>query len=526
MPALLWRIAAGSALPEGGAAEVGSKAYNLARMANAGLPVPPAFVLPTRWCLDLAQGKAGEAEVAAALADGIAWLEKTTGQVFGGARRPLLVSVRSGGAVSMPGMLETVLDVGCGPAAVEGLVRETGNPRLAWDCYRRCIYAHATVVRGLPAPAFDDLLAEALVAADADSERDLDHRALRALVAAMHERYRTLSGEAFPTEAKAQLVAATLAVFRSWQAPKAVTYRRLQQLDDSAGTAVTVQAMVFGNAGGTSGSGVAFTRNPDTGEKGLYCDFVCNGQGEDVVAGRRTASDVAKLRLLQPGLMARLEAVGATLEHLFGDAQDFEFTVQNGALWLLQTRRAKRTNWAALKIAVDLVQEGVLDPAGGRRLLAGIDLNAVARTRFAVAPPPLATAEVASAGVASGRLALDAEAAVRMAENGPVILVRRETVTEDIAGLAAAAGILTATGSRTSHAAVVARQLGRVCLVGCKELVIDLAQRRCRIGEAEFAEGEALSLDGNAGTVHAGLLPVVTERPERELAVIAAWPEA
>ncbi len=521
----MWRIVPGGDLPEGGAAEVGAKAFNLARMAHAGLPVPPAFVLPTGWCRALRDGRATQADVAAALVRGMSWLEEATGLAFGGARRPLLVSVRSGGAVSMPGMLETVLDVGLGPASVQGVLRETGNPRLAWDSYRRFIHGYATVVRGLPAHAFDELLGEALAGSDAEGERDLDHRALRALVGAMLERFRALAGEAFPGEARTQLLEAALAVFRSWEAPKAATYRRLQGLDDAAGTAVTVQAMVFGNAGGASGAGVAFTRNPATGEKGLYFDFVGNGQGEDVVAGRRAADDEGRLRLLQPGVTARLEAVGTALEGLFGDAQDFEFTLQNGTLWLLQTRRAKRTEWAALRIAVDLVKEGLLDAAEGRRLLAGIDLGTVARTRFVGAPAPIATAQVASLGVASGRIALDAASAARMAKSGPVILVRRETLTEDIAGMAAAAGILTATGGRTSHAAVVARQLGRVCLVGCASLEIDLAQKRCRIGGVAFAEGDALSLDGNAGTVHAGLQRTVAERPERELAAIASWPE-
>jgi pyruvate,orthophosphate dikinase len=524
MDAALCCISAGTPLPPGGAAAVGAKAFNLARMAHAGLPVPPAFVLPTRWCQALRRGRADTAAVAAALDRGLLWLEEATGLRFGSPRRPLLVSVRSGGAVSMPGMLETVLDVGLTAAGVEGVERLTGNPRLAWDSYRRFVHGYASVVRGLPAAAFDELLAAALSESDAESERDLDHRALRRLTEAMLERYRVLTGEAFPADPRAQLLAAALAVFRSWEAPKAATYRRLQHLSDAAGTAVTVQAMVYGNAGGASGAGVAFTRNPATGERGLYLDFVFNGQGEDVVAGRRATDDGSRLHSLLPGLAARLEAVGATLEGLFADAQDFEFTVQNGALWLLQTRRARRTPWAAVRIAVDLVAEGLLTPAAGRRLLAGIDLASVVRTRFANPPEAIAEALVASVGVASGRIALDSAAAARLAAAGPVILVRQETLTDDIAGMAQAAGILTATGGRTSHAAVVARQLGRVCLVGCTSLEIDLARRRCRIGGQEFAEGDALSLDGNQGSIYAGSLAVVAERPERELAIIAGWP--
>ena len=519
-------IGAGEGLPPGGAESLGGKACNLARMAAAGLPVPPAFVLPTAWCRALRDGSADPAAVAAALNSGIDWLEAATGLGFGSARRPLLVSVRSGAAVSMPGMLETVLDVGLNQAGVEGLLRLTGNPRLAWDSYRRLLQGYAEVVQGLPAAPFDELVAASLAGAEVPSERELDHRALRGLAMAMLERFRALAGHPFPAEPRAQLLAAVLAVFRSWDAPKAATYRRLRGLGDAAGTAVTVQAMVFGNAGGASGAGVGFTRDPATGERGLYVDFVFNGQGEDVVAGRRATDGAARLARMLPGVQAQLEAMCRTLEGLFGDAQDFEFTLQSGVLWLLQTRSAKRTPWAALRIAVDLVEEGLLSPAEALRLLDGVDLATVVRTSFADPGPVLARAEVAGVGVASGRIALDSEAAARLARSGPVILVRQETVTEDIAGLACAAGILTATGGRTSHAAVVARQLGRVCLVACADLAIDLAHRICRIGGRQFAEGEPISLDGNAGTVHAGWQAAVAESPARELAAIAAWKHA
>jgi len=521
----MYFIGAGAGLPPGGAEAVGAKAFNLARMANAGLPVPPAFVLPTSWCRALRDGIADEAAVAAVLDAGMQRLEAATGLGFGSARRPLLVSVRSGGAESMPGMLETVLDVGMNPAGAEGLLRLTGNPRLAWDSFRRLVQGYAEVVQGLPAAPFDELVSAALVETEAESERDLDHRVLRRLAFAMLDRFRALAGQPFPTDPRAQLLAAALAVFRSWDAPKAVTYRRLNGLDDSAGTAVTVQAMVYGNAGGASGAGVGFTRDPATGARGLYVDFAFNGQGEDVVAGRRATDGGVRLARMLPSVYAQLEAICATLEALSGDAQDFEFTVQTGALWLLQTRRAKRTPWAALRIAVELVEEGLLSPAEGRQLLRGIDLAAVVRTRFANPGAVLTRAQVASVGVASGRIALDSAAAERLAKSGPVILVRQETVTEDIAGMASAIGILTAMGGRTSHAAVVARQLGSVCLVACPDLVIDLARRTCSIGGQEFAEGDPLSLDGNEGTVHAGMLEAMAERPERELAVIATWPE-
>jgi pyruvate,orthophosphate dikinase len=322
-----------------------------------------------------------------------------------------------------------------------------------------------------------------------------------------------------------QLAAAAEAVFGSWNAPKAVDWRRLNKLDDTAGTAVTVQAMVFGNAGGTSGAGVGFTRDPATGAPGLYFDFCCNGQGEDVVAGRRTLADGDRLRALVPDAFQALQAVAARLEPLFRDAQDFEFTVQEGKLFLLQTRRAQRTPLAALRMAVDMVEEGLVTPAEALARLDGIDLAGLGRTSFAPPlPEPLAKAVVACVGVASGPVALDAAAAARFAAEGrPAILVRPETLTADIAGLAGAAGLLTAAGSRTAHAAVVARQLGKVCVVGCSALQIDSTRRICRIGGVAFAEGDPISLDGNAGAVYAGALRVVTEQPASELAKVVAW---
>ena len=284
---------------------------------------------------------------------------------FGGARRPLLVSVRSGAAVSMPGMMETVLDVGLNADTVEALIRETGNPRLAWDSYRRLVQGYAEVVAGLPTAPFDALVAAAVATAEVESERELDHRDLRTLTRAMLASYRDLAGEPFPADPGVQLLAATQAVLRSWDAEKAVSYRRLNGIDDAAGTAVTVQTMVFGNAGGASGAGVGFTRNPATGARELYFDFQFDGQGEDVVAGRRNLTDHERLRLALPAVWTRLNEICRTLETLFGDAQDFEFTVQSGELFLLQTRRAKRTDWAALAIAVDMVGGRRADAEGG-----------------------------------------------------------------------------------------------------------------------------------------------------------------
>jgi pyruvate, orthophosphate dikinase len=514
-------ILPGETLPDGGLDAVGNKAWNLMRLAQAGLPVPPGFVLPTAWC----RAARDPAALRQALATGIARLETATGLEFGSARRPLLVAVRSGAAVSMPGMLETVLDIGLNASSVEGLVRLTGNPRLAWDSDRRLVEGYAEVVAGLPAEPFEALLRAAVAAEGVESERDLDHRALRGLAEAMRARYEELAGMAFPADPLEQLAAAAEAVFRSWDAPKAVSWRHLNRLDDVAGTAVTVQTMVFGNAGGTSGAGVGFTRDPATGARTLYFDFCCNGQGEDVVAGRRTVAGSEGLRLSLPDAYHALEDIAARLEALFHDAQDFEFTVQDGKLFLLQTRRAQRTPMAALRMAVDMAEEGLITPEQALRMLHGVKLASLGRTRFAPPlPQPVAQAVVAGAGVASGPVALDEAAAARFAAHGtPAILVRPETLTGDIAALAQAGGLLTAAGSRTAHAAVVARQLGKVCLVGCAGLEFDSARRLCRIGGTSFAEGDAISIDGNTGAIYPGALPVLTEHPDRELAVVAGW---
>ena len=517
-----YTILPAAAPSKGGPQEVGNKAWNLMRMAQAGLPVPPAFVLPTSWCKST---RPDEQILTHTLSEGIARIEAATGLAFGATRRPLLVSVRSGAAVSMPGMMETVLNVGLNAETVNALIRLTGNPRLAWDSYRRLVQGYAEVVANLPTAPFDALVAEMLAREEVENERELDHRDLRSLTLAMLDCYRAQSSSDFPSDPQHQLVEAARAVFRSWDAPKAASYRRLNGISDEAGTAVTVQTMVFGNAGGESGSGVAFTRNPATGARELYFDFQFNGQGEDVVSGRQRLGHKDRLPLVLPAIWARLNDICRELERLFHDAQDFEFTVQSEVLYLLQARRAKRTDWAALAIAVDMVGEGLLTPAEALGLLEGIDLDAVVRTSFAPpVPETLAIAQVAGIGVASGAVALDSDAVKRLSQAGSqAILVRSETTTTDIEGMALSAGILTASGGRTSHAAVVARQLGKVCLVACPDLTIDLDHRQCKIGNAVLNEGDLLSLDGNTGAVHLGRLTPVVERPEKALAAISAW---
>jgi pyruvate,orthophosphate dikinase len=521
-----YTIFSGGVLPNGGAQEVGNKAWNLMRMAHVGLPVPPAFVLPTTW--RPRNQPSDELQLRQTLTQGIAWLETATGLGFGAERRPLLVSVRSGGAVSMPGMMETVLNVGLNATTVDALIRLTGNPRLAWDSYRRLVQGYAEVVANIPTEPFDALIADAVKRDDVENEQELDHRSLRALTLAMLDCYRARTGSDFPSDPKEQLAGAAAAVFRSWDAPKAASYRRLNSINDDAGTAVTIQTMVFGNAGGGSGSGVAFTRNPATGARELYFDFQFNGQGEDVVSGRQRLTDKERLRQMLPATWEKLNEICRELEVLFRDAQDFEFTVQSGVLYLLQARRAKRTDWAALAIAVDMVEEGLLTPAEALELIEGIDVNAVVRTSFASPVPQiLAVGQVAGMGVASGAIALDPDAVKRLTQASILaILVRHDTVTTDIDGIAMAAGILTASGGRTSHAAVVARQLGKVCVVACPGLEIDLEHRQCKIGGAMLKENEFLSLDGNTGAVHLGRLSPLIERPERALSIIAAWRHA
>jgi pyruvate,orthophosphate dikinase len=506
---------------------VGNKAWGLMHLVAAGLPVPPGFVLGTDACRAFFElgGHLPEG-VEQCIDQGVAFLERATGRTFGGARQPLLVSVRSGAAVSMPGMMETLLNVGLTARNLSGLIRATGNPRFAWDAYRRLLQGFAEVVRGAAPDRFERLLAAAQLEADVPSDSELDVAALRALAASYGECYEAHAGEPFPQDAGVQLRAAVAAVFNSWQSPTARTFRRLHGLAEGAGTAVTVQAMVFGNMGGRSGSGVGFTRDPATGEDRLYLDFLFNAQGEDVVSGRHTAHGAEALARHLPDVHAELEGLRGRLERLFGDTQDFEFTVQQGRLFILQTRAAKRTSLAALRIAVDLAEAGIIDPATALERLAGLKLESIEQRRL-VPPPgqgPIGHGIPASPGVAVGPIALDSAAAQRLAQTGTApILVRPDTATSDLEGMAVACGILTAVGSRTSHAAVVARQLDRACIVGCGDLVVDLQHQRCRIGERTLRAGDFLSLDGGLGAVYEGSLPIVGERPTRYLEVVNGW---
>lgn len=508
---------------------MGFKAYNLLRMARIGLPVPAAFVIGTPFCRDYFQrgGKlrTGFREL---LAHNIRRIEAVSGAGFGSSRRPLLVSVRSGAPVSMPGMMDTVLNVGLCESVFRGMLRMTGNPRLLWDSYRRLIQSFAEVVAGCTPEPFNSAMAQCLRGKGIARAQDLDFKTLEQLAADYLDLYHDLTGGAFPQDPLEQLEAAAEAVFRSWQSAKAVAYRRMAGIDDAVGTAVTVQRMVFGNSGGTSGAGVAFTRNPANGENEIYMDYASNAQGEDVVSGREAMHEHDVLCDILPQVYDAILAVRAKLEREFRDAQEFEFTVQDGRLYLLQTRSGKRTALAALRIAVDQVREGLIGAVEALERLAGIDLGSIREVRIAAdAAAPLCKAVPASVGVATGEIALDwTHARHRAAAGASVILVREDIATEDIVGIECSRGILTSAGSRTSHAAVVARQLDRVCLVGCEALEIDLEGRRCTIAGREFREGEVLTLDGGGGHVYAGAMHTVSEVPWEHLAEVEHWREA
>jgi pyruvate,orthophosphate dikinase len=407
--------------------EMGFKAFNLVAMTAAGLPVPQGFVLTTGFARQAVTAAGGAtSELRAALADGVRHIERESGLGFGARRRPLLVSVRSGAPVSMPGMMETLLDVGVNDLTVDAIIRSTGNPRLAWDCYRRLVQGFAEVVHDCPANAFASGLEECMRACGASSPREIDFRSLTALTRDYLALFEELTGEPFPQDPMLQLEQAAVAVVRSWHSEKAVTYRRARNIGDSPGTAVTVQRMVFGNAGGMSGAGVAFTRDPSTGANELYMDFLFNAQGEDVVSGRHALADEVPLATLLPDTRREIEAIAAKLETEFGDAQEFEFTVEDGKLFMLQTRAAKRTPLAALRIAVDLVAAGLIDPAAALAQLQGIDLATVEELRLALPDELqlLASATPAGIGIAVGRLVLDVEAAERLAAAGDPVTRR------------------------------------------------------------------------------------------------------
>jgi len=491
---------------------LGGKGANLAEMTNLGVPVPPGFTIAARLCVDYLRAggypPALRDEVEAALRR----LEEVTGRRFGDADNPLLVSVRSGAAVSMPGMMETILNLGLNDRTVQGLARQSGNPRFAFDSYRRFLQMYGDVVLGVPQEHFEQLLRAKRLTAGATTDAELPEESLRNLV----EEYKALvvraTGSGFPLDPVEQLWGAIEAVWKSWTLKKAVDYRRVHQIPEDLGTAVNVVAMVFGNMGEDSGTGVAFTRDPSTGERTFYGEFLVDAQGEDVVAGIRTPLAIAEMADRLPDAYRELMATQERLERHFRDMQDLEFTVERGKLYLLQARTGKRTAAAAVRIAREMVHEGLIDrPEAVRRVQpAQLDqlLHPVLDSADVV--EPLCTGLPASPGAASGRAVFAADVAEARAAGGePVILVREETTPEDFSGMVAARAILTARGGMTSHAAVVARGMGKCAVVGAGALAIDVDHRRFAVGDTVVAEGDWITLDGSTGKVYAGNLPTV-----------------
>jgi len=518
---------------------LGGKGANLAEMASIGLPVPPGFTISTEMCARYyAEGEAFPDDVRAEVAEGLAHLEKVAGKSFGDAADPLLVSVRSGARVSMPGMMDTVLNLGLNDETVRGLAAASGDPRFAWDSYRRFIQMYADVVLGLDHGAFE----EALEIAKEDKGVHLDTELEAGDWERLVRRYKDLVEELwtgpFPQDVNEQLWGAIGAVFGSWQSDRAKTYRRLHHIPSDWGTAVNVQAMVFGNMGETSATGVAFTRDPSTGEAAYYGEYLINAQGEDVVAGIRTPQYLTRaardragakapsMEETMPAVYAELARVFDLLERHYRDMQDIEFTVERGKLWMLQTRSGKRTGKAALRIAVEMAREGLIsedeavlriDPAALDQLLHPTLDPAAPRNVIAKGLP-------ASPGAACGKAVFDADTAEKWAAGGDkVILVRIETSPEDIHGMHAAEGILTARGGMTSHAAVVARGMGRPCVSGAGALSIDYKAKRMRVGGRDIAEGDVITLDGSSGEVMLGEVPTVQPELVGDFGTLMVW---
>jgi pyruvate,orthophosphate dikinase len=491
---------------------LGGKGAGLAEMMNAGVPVPPGYTITTEACRQFfdAGGRLPE-RIAREETTMLARLERLLGRRLGDPENPLLLSVRSGAPISMPGMMDTILNLGLNDLTVEGLARKTGNARFAYDSYRRFIQMFSDVVLGLPRAILERELTAAKRREKAASDVDLGEKPLRALVVRLQRVVKDEIGSEFPQDARTQLMAARDAVFRSWNTDRAVHYRQLHGIADTLGTAVNVQAMVFGNLGPTSATGVGFTRDPSTGEPDFYGEFLMNAQGEDVVSGIRTPRPIHFMERDLPEAYAELRQITGRLERHYRDVQDFEFTVEAGRLFMLQTRRAARTGIAALRIAVDMVDEGLL---GKREALERVEPDHLEQVLHPVLDPAarrrhtlLARGLPASPGAAAGAVVFTSEEAVARARKERVLLVRAETSPDDISGMNAAQGILTGTGGMTSHAAVVARGMGKCCVAGCTALVIDEEKKTLRIGSRTFREGAFLSLDGSTGQVLEGDVP-------------------
>ena len=487
---------------------LGGKGANLAEMTNLGLPVPQGFTVTTEACTRYYDdGRKIADEIQKEIEENLVKLEAKTGKKFGDEANPLLVSVRSGARASMPGMMDTILNLGLNDQVVEGLAKLTNNPRFAYDSYRRFIQMFSDVVMGLEKSRFERIIDDMKEKKGVKMDTELDVNDLKEMVVKFKEFYKEELGKDFPQQPKEQLMEAVKAVFRSWDNPRAQVYRRMNDIPYSWGTAVNVQSMVFGNMGDTSGTGVAFTRNPSTGEKKLYGEYLMNAQGEDVVAGIRTPMPISELANQNPAIYEQFVNIANTLENHYNDMQDMEFTIENGKLYMLQTRNGKRTAKAALKIAVDLVNEGKITEQEALMKIEPKQLDSLLHPGFD--PAALKKAEVigkglpASPGAACGKVVFTAERASELAgEGNKVVLVRLETSPEDIEGMAASEGILTARGGMTSHAAVVARGMGTCCVAGCSDLKVNEEEKYFELGGKKYHEGDYISLDGSTGNIY------------------------
>src|SRR5512146_82066 len=510
--------------------ELGGKGAGLAEMTNAGLPVPPGFTIQTEACREYMRTGKVATEVARQMEDALGRLEKLQGQKLGVGQNPLLVSVRSGAKFSMPGMMDTILNLGLNDKAVGALARRSNNPRFAYDSYRRLIQMFGNVVLDIEKSHFEEVFDGKKKQKKAKLDTDLDAKALQEVIAEYKKVVKKHAKMDFPQDPHEQLVMARDAVFRSWQNDRAKHYRRMNNIDDMLGTAVNVQAMVFGNLGETSGTGVGFTRNPATGLKEFYGEFLMNAQGEDVVSGVRTPMHITELERINAGAYNELREITSRLEKHYRDMQDFEFTVQDGKLYMLQTRNGKRTGLAAVKVAIDMVEEGLITQEEAIHRVEPNQLYDFLVPRLVEKGEKidvLATGLPASPGAAVGQIVFTAEDAVKHHNNGSfktIILVRGETTPEDIAGMEVADGILTSRGGMTSHAAVVTRGMGKCCVAGAGDCTVDEAKKELRVKGKTFKQGDWISLDGTTGRVIAGKLKTLAAQPDDpDLVKFMSW---
>ena len=508
---------------------LGGKGANLAEMTKAGMPVPQGFTISTEACTQYYKdGRKINDEIQAQIYEYLGKMEEVCGKKFADPENPLLVSVRSGARASMPGMMDTILNLGLNDVVVEGLAKFTNNPRFAYDSYRRFIQMFSDVVMELPKPEFEKIIDQKKEEKGVTQDTELDTEDMKDLVKRFKAFYKENKGEDFPSDPKVQLMEAVKAVFRSWDNPRANVYRRMNEIPYDWGTAVNVQAMVFGNSGNNSGTGVAFTRNPATGERKLFGEYLINAQGEDVVAGVRTPSPISQLEQDMPEVYKQFADIANRLEKHYRDMQDMEFTIENGKLYMLQTRNGKRTANAALKIAVDLVNEGMIDEEEAVLRVEPKQLDALLHPQFdAVAVKKakvIGKGLAASPGAACGKVVFSAEDAKTWHENGEkVVLVRLETSPEDIEGMAVAEGILTVRGGMTSHAAVVARGMGTCCVSGCGDIIVDYANKQFTLAGLTIKEGDYISIDGSTGNIYAEAIPTTAASISGDFGRFMGW---